>query len=69
MTPRHGSVCRNYANSAREDFDNWVIEPHDYKALARNIGRYIKTRERQILKYPIDINKLIQPFMNYLTQK
>ena len=52
-----------------EDFDNWVIEPHEYKALARNIGRYIKTRERQLLKYPIDINKLIQPFMNYLTQK
>ena len=52
-----------------EDFDNWVIEPHDYKALARNISHYIKNREKQILKYPVDINELIEPFVNYLTQK
>lgn len=52
-----------------EDFDKWVIEPHDYKALARNIKHYIKTREKQILKYSIDINKLVPLFISYLMRK
>ena len=52
-----------------EDFDKWVIEPHDYKALARNIKHYIKTREKQILKYSVDINKLVPLFISYLMRK
>ena len=47
-----------------DDFDNWVIEPHDYKSLAQNI-----CREKQTLKYSVDINELIKPFINYLMSR
>ena len=52
-----------------DDFDNWVIEPHDYKSLAQNICRYMNHREKQTLKYSVDINELIKPFINYLMSR
>lgn len=53
----------------KHDFDNWVIEPHDYKSLAQNICRYMNHREKQTLKYSVDINELIKPFINYLMSR
>lgn len=49
-----------------EDFDKWVIEPHDYERLSKNIMYYIETRIVQKLKYPVDINELQSHYLSYL---
>ena len=52
-----------------DDLNYWVIEPHDYQSLARNISYYMNHRKKQVLKYPVDINELIKPFLNYLMSR
>lgn len=48
------------------DFDRWVIDPHDYIQLSKNIKSYIENGYEQKLLYPIEINKLVGEYLNYI---
>ena len=48
------------------DFEKWVIEPHDYIALARNIKNYMNKHEKQILNSAIDIDTLVRNYLDFI---
>lgn len=50
------------------DFCKWVIEPHDFVQLAKNIKNYIENGYEQTLLYPIEINKLVGEYLNYISR-
>ncbi|WP_285819787.1 glycosyltransferase family 4 protein [Bacteroides acidifaciens] len=61
----------------KSDFDKWVIEPHDYVTLARNIKRVMTCIQTQTLAVEkiqplnteIDINTLMKRYLDYIEKK
>lgn len=51
---------------SKEDYAKWVIEPHDYRQLSKNIKYYINRREPMNLTSDININTLVDKYLNYL---
>lgn len=52
-----------------EDEDKWLIEPGDYSSLAEKINNFRLQRFTQRLKFPIDINILVETFLCQLENK
>ena len=50
----------------KADFEKWVIEPHDYIALARNIKHYMDKHEKQTLNSTIDIDTLVHNYLDFI---
>lgn len=50
----------------KEDYDKWVIEPHDYRQLSKNIKYFINRREPMDLNSDININTIVHEYLNYL---
>lgn len=53
-------------------FEKWVIEPHDYEALAKNIKKVfdirLSAKEIQPLNSPIEINELVRSYLDYISK-
>ena len=51
---------------APEERVEWLIAPHDFEQLAKNIEKYYKQRKKQLLCQPYDIDVLIMNYLEYL---
>lgn len=65
MTAKGSGITELISES---DFDKWVIAPHDYEQLAKNIQRYIEIREPLRLKCVVEINELIRHYLDYVSR-
>lgn len=51
---------------APEERVDWLIAPHDFEQLAKNIEQYYKQRKKQLLCQPYDIDVFIRNYLEYL---